>query len=154
MLLYDLTSTYFETDEDRDPDDLRQFGYSRDKRGDCRQVVIALIVTPEGYPLPPRTYRFITAWDSIWHVPLQDQRALMLKLMGMLEPEGVLAFSAGGLDVPSEHVDATMGRPTYYSTLGIPGLLQVTQDSGCICRHLEFDQHPQSHLFVVVQRRA
>jgi transposase len=51
VLLYDLTSTYFETDEDRGPDDLRQFGYSRDKRGDCRQVVIALIVTPEGLPL-------------------------------------------------------------------------------------------------------
>jgi hypothetical protein len=51
VLLYDLTSTYFETDEDRGPDDLRQYGYSRDKRGDCRQVVIALIVTPEGYPL-------------------------------------------------------------------------------------------------------
>ena len=51
VLLYDLTSTYFETDEDRGPDDLRQFGFSRDKRGDCRQVVIALIVTPEGFPL-------------------------------------------------------------------------------------------------------
>jgi transposase len=51
VLLYDLTSTYFETDEDRGSKDLRQFGYSRDKRGDCRQVVIALIVTPEGFPL-------------------------------------------------------------------------------------------------------
>jgi transposase len=51
VLLYDLTSTYFETDEGRGPDDLRQFGYSRDKRGDCRQVVIALIVSPEGFPL-------------------------------------------------------------------------------------------------------
>ena len=51
VLLYDLTSTYFETDQERGPADLRQFGYSRDKRGDCRQVVIALIVTPEGFPL-------------------------------------------------------------------------------------------------------
>jgi transposase len=51
VLLYDLTSTYFETDVERGPDDLRQFGYSRDKRSDCRQVVIALIVTPEGFPL-------------------------------------------------------------------------------------------------------
>jgi transposase len=51
VLLYDLTSTYFETDVERAADDLRQFGYSRDKRGDCRQVVIALIVTPEGFPL-------------------------------------------------------------------------------------------------------
>jgi Transposase DDE domain len=51
VLLYDLTSTYFETDQERGEGDLRQFGYSRDKRGDCRQVVIALIVTPEGFPL-------------------------------------------------------------------------------------------------------
>jgi transposase len=51
VLLYDLTSTYFETDVQRSETDLRQFGYSRDKRGDCRQVVIALIVTPEGFPL-------------------------------------------------------------------------------------------------------
>lgn len=51
VLLYDLTSTYFETDVERSPSDLRQYGYSRDKRGDCRQVVIALIVTPEGLPL-------------------------------------------------------------------------------------------------------
>lgn len=51
VLLYDLTSTYFESDVERTPEDLRQYGYSRDKRGDCRQVVIALIVTPEGFPL-------------------------------------------------------------------------------------------------------
>jgi transposase len=51
VLLYDLTSTYFETDVQRGSEELRQFGYSRDKRGDCRQVVIALIVTPEGFPL-------------------------------------------------------------------------------------------------------
>jgi len=51
VLLYDLTSTYFETDGERGADDLRQFGYSRDKRSDCRQVVIALIVTPAGLPL-------------------------------------------------------------------------------------------------------
>jgi transposase len=51
VLLYDLTSTYFETDVERGSEDLRQYGYSRDKRGDCPQVVIALIVTPEGFPL-------------------------------------------------------------------------------------------------------
>lgn len=51
VLLYDLTSTYFECDPPADPQTLRRFGYSRDKRGDCVQVVIALIVTPEGFPL-------------------------------------------------------------------------------------------------------
>lgn len=51
VLLYDLTSTYFESDPPEQPTGLRRFGYSRDKRSDCVQVVIALIVTPEGYPL-------------------------------------------------------------------------------------------------------
>jgi hypothetical protein len=51
VLLYDLTSTYFESDPPQDEDDKRRFGYSRDKRSDCVQVVIALIVTPQGFPL-------------------------------------------------------------------------------------------------------
>src|SRR5438445_5849320 len=51
VLLYDLTSTYFESDPPFPEKDKRQFGYSRDKRFDCVQVVIALVVTPEGFPL-------------------------------------------------------------------------------------------------------
>ena len=49
VLLYDLTSTYFECDPPEASK--RRFGYSRDKRSDCVQVVIALIVTPDGLPL-------------------------------------------------------------------------------------------------------
>ena len=49
VLLYDLTSTYFESDPTFS--DKRRFGCSREKRSDCVQVVIALIVTPEGFPL-------------------------------------------------------------------------------------------------------
>lgn len=51
VLLYDLTSTYFECDPPENADGLKRFGYSRDKRPDCVQVVIALIVTPEGFPV-------------------------------------------------------------------------------------------------------
>jgi transposase len=51
VLLYDLTSTYFEIDPPLGDEDKRQFGYSRDHRSDCVQVVIALIITPEGFPL-------------------------------------------------------------------------------------------------------
>jgi hypothetical protein len=51
VLLYDLTSTYFESVPPFPEDDKRKFGYSRDKRFDCVQVVIGLIVTPEGFPL-------------------------------------------------------------------------------------------------------
>jgi transposase len=51
VLLYDLTSTYFESDPPFPQGDKRRYGYSRDKRSDCVQVVIALVVTPEGFPL-------------------------------------------------------------------------------------------------------
>lgn len=49
VLLYDLTSTYFESDPPGTGK--RRYGYSRDKRSDCVQVIIALVVTPEGFPL-------------------------------------------------------------------------------------------------------
>lgn len=49
VLLYDLTSTYLEGEGEEIPK--AKHGYSRDHRGDCRQVVIALVVTPEGWPL-------------------------------------------------------------------------------------------------------
>ncbi|RPI37418.1 MAG: IS1634 family transposase, partial [Hyphomicrobiaceae bacterium] len=51
ILLYDLTSTYFEADPPFPEGDKRRFGYSRDHRPDCVQVVIALVVTPEELPL-------------------------------------------------------------------------------------------------------
>lgn len=52
VLLYDLTSTYFEVNASDLPEgSKRRHGYSRDKRPDCPQVVIALVVTPEGLPL-------------------------------------------------------------------------------------------------------
>jgi transposase len=51
VLLYDLTSTYFESDPPFPEGDKRRFGYSRDKRSDCVQVVIALVLTPEGFPI-------------------------------------------------------------------------------------------------------
>lgn len=49
VLLYDLTSTYFEGEMEQNPK--AQRGYSRDGRPDCAQVVIALVVTPDGFPL-------------------------------------------------------------------------------------------------------
>jgi hypothetical protein len=51
VLLYDLTSTYFESPPPENEDDKRRFGHSTDKRSDCVQVMIALVVTPDGFPL-------------------------------------------------------------------------------------------------------
>ncbi len=103
---------------------------------------------------PERQYKLITAWDSIWHVQLEQQHALMLKLMAALEPAGVILFTAGGLDGPDERSNACMGPLVYHSTLGVPGLLDVVRQSGCIVRHLEFDQLPEKHLCIVAQKAA
>lgn len=49
VLLYDLTSTYVEGKAEQNPKAKR--GYSRDGRPDCKQVIVALVITPEGFPL-------------------------------------------------------------------------------------------------------
>jgi transposase len=54
VLLYDLTSSYVEGAAEKDP--MMQRGYSRDHRPDCKQVVIALIVNGEGFPLSYETF--------------------------------------------------------------------------------------------------
>lgn len=57
VVLYDVTSTYFESDPNGIPEgDKRRFGYSRDKRSDCVQVLIALVVNPNGLPLGYRVW--------------------------------------------------------------------------------------------------
>jgi len=49
VLLYDLTSTYVEGEGEQNPK--AKWGYSRDGRPDCKQVIVALVITPEGFPL-------------------------------------------------------------------------------------------------------
>jgi 2-polyprenyl-3-methyl-5-hydroxy-6-metoxy-1,4-benzoquinol methylase len=103
------------------------------------------------WPLP-RQYDLISAWDSIWHIPLPAQEPVMRKLMAGLAPGGVLIFTTGGLDAPTEKVDSAMDVPVYYSVLGIPKLLRLIETCGCVCRHLEYDQYPESHLYLIVQK--
>jgi transposase len=54
LVLYDLTSTYFEGMAAEN--ELARRGYSRDHRADCKQVVVALVVTRDGFPLAHRTF--------------------------------------------------------------------------------------------------
>jgi len=54
VLLYDLTSSYVEGEAEKNP--MMRRGYSRDHRGDCKQVVVALIVNEDGFPLSYETF--------------------------------------------------------------------------------------------------
>ena len=95
VLLYDLTSTYFEIDPPAEGN--RRFGYSRDKRPDCVQVVIALIVTPEGLPLayevmPGNTADNTTLADFLARIEAQYGKANRTWVMDRGIPtEAVLA---------------------------------------------------------------
>jgi transposase len=81
VLLYDLTSTYFECDVPEEETDPRRFGYSRDKRRDCVQVIVALVVTPEGLPLAYEMFPGNTADKTT----LKDMLALIQKRYGSAE---------------------------------------------------------------------
>jgi 2-polyprenyl-3-methyl-5-hydroxy-6-metoxy-1,4-benzoquinol methylase len=102
--------------------------------------------------MPARRYDFITAWDSIWHVPLDRSEAVLRMLCGALTSGGVFIWTTGGLDGPEEKRDASMGPPVYYGVLGIPKTLQTIADAGCFCRHLEYDQFPEKHVFLIAQK--
>jgi len=99
-----------------------------------------------------RSYDFITAWDSIWHAPLAAQPKILSKLCAALSEGGVLIFTAGGLDGPDEVTNPCQGQPLYHATLGIPRLLQIIDEAGCVCRHLEYDQYPEKHIYFIVQK--
>jgi transposase len=97
VLLYDLTSTYFESPPPDDETDKRRHGYSRDKRRDCVQVIIALIVTTEGFPLayevlPGNTRDCTTLRDMLRKIEAQYGKARRIWVMDRGIPtEDVLA---------------------------------------------------------------
>ena len=84
VLLYDLTSTYFEGLCEQNPK--ARHGYSRDGRGDCRQVVIALIVTPQGFPV---AYEVLPG-NTVDSTTLRDFRAKIEQRYGTIRRTWVM----------------------------------------------------------------
>ena len=97
-------------------------------------------------------YDFITAWDSIWHIPLEQQKPVLGHLVESLNTNGVLIFSFGGTQEETTHVDNFMGPQVYYSSLGVTGFLKLFLSLDCICRHLEFEEYPGTHAYLIVQK--
>ncbi|MGH8355176.1 MAG: IS1634 family transposase [Pseudomonas sp.] len=113
VLLYDLTSTYFESPLPQDDKDKRRYGYSRDKRPDCVQVVIALIVTPEGFPLAYEVLPGNTADKTTLKVFLQKIEAQYGKA------ERIWVMDRG---IPTEEILEEMrtANPPVYYLVGTP----------------------------------
>src|SRR5712691_4265550 len=118
VLLYDLTSTYFEADPPFPEGDKRRFGYSRDHRPDCVQIVIALVVTPEGLPLayevlPGNTADNTTLRDFLARIERQYGKARRIWLMDRGIPTEVVLAEMRGADPPVQYLVGTpKGRLT------------------------------------------
>jgi len=113
VLLYDLTSTYFEVNaSDLAEGDKRRHGYSRDKRPDCPQVVIALVVTPDGLPLayevlPGNTADCTTLRMFLARIERQYGRARRVWVMDRGIPTEAVLAEMRGSDPPVQYLVGT-----------------------------------------------
>src|SRR3954471_328224 len=118
VLLYDLTSTYFESDPPFPEGDKRRYGYSRDHRSDCVQVIIALVVTPEGLPLayevlPGNTKDNTTLRGFLDRIERQYGKARRIWLMDRGVPTEAILAEMRAADPPVQYLVGTpKGRLT------------------------------------------
>jgi hypothetical protein len=110
VLLYDLTSTYFECDPPEAGK--RRHGYSRDKRSDCVQVVIALIVTPDGLPLayevmPGNTSDKTTLRDFLQRIEAQYGKAGRTWVMDRGIPTEAVLAEMRSAETPTHYLVGT-----------------------------------------------
>ena len=118
VLLYDLTSTYFESDPPFSEGDKRRYGYSRDHRSDCVQVIIALVVTPEGLPLayevlPGNTKDDTTLRGFLDRIERQYGKARRIWLMDRGVPTEAVLSEMRAADPPVQYLVGTpKGRLT------------------------------------------
>jgi len=112
VLLYDLTSTYFEANPPFPEGDKRRYGYSRDRRSDCVQVVIALVVTPEGLPLayevlPGNTSDKTTLRGFLDRIARQYGKARRIWVMDRGIPTEAVLEEMRGADPPVSYLVGT-----------------------------------------------
>jgi hypothetical protein len=126
VLLYDLTSTYFEANPPFPEGEKRRFGYSRDKRSDCVQVVIALVITPDGLPLAyevlaGNTSDKTTLKDFLARIERQYGKARRIWLMDRGIPTEAVLAEMRAADPPVQYLVGTpKGRLTKLQQRLIP----------------------------------
>jgi SAM-dependent methyltransferase len=100
----------------------------------------------------PRHYELITAWDSTFHLPLDQHEPVLRKLCAGLSTNGVLLFTCGGGEAPGQTQGEFGGRQFTYSTLGVPACVRLLWQYGCAVQHLEYDQYPENHVCVIARK--
>ena len=100
----------------------------------------------------PQSYDVITAWDSLFHLPLESHESVLRKLCEGLSPKGVLLFSCGGVEERGTIHGEFGGQRFEYSSLGVPEFARLLWRYGCAIHHLEYDQHPEKHAYFIAKK--
>lgn len=95
-------------------------------------------------------YDLILAWDSLFHLPLNEQENVLKKLCNSLKINGIIFYTFG--DAVGEHYSDWHNEKFYYSSIGINENLKILMENNCECKHLALDQFPQSHVFLIAKK--
>lgn len=98
------------------------------------------------------TFDFILAWDSLFHLPLNTQQPVLSKLCQMLSSRGVMIYSFG--NNVGEHADFWRDQEFYYSSVGITKNIDILHSNGMSLLHLELDQMPEDHAFIISKKNG
>jgi SAM-dependent methyltransferase len=100
----------------------------------------------------PQTYDLISAWDGTFHLPIAEQQPVLKKMCDGLHSNGVVMFTCGGTMGPQEISGGFAGQTFEYSTLGVNEFLRLIAKFGCTCKHVEYDQYPENHVYIIAQK--
>lgn len=107
-------------------------------------------------------FDFIVAWDSIFHLPQSAQESCIRKLSNLLNTGGTIVYTFG--DAEGDHSDLSFKDEAgnqipplkndyfVYGSIGIHGNLHALEKYDLKCLHLEIDQYPMKHVFIIAQK--
>jgi SAM-dependent methyltransferase len=96
------------------------------------------------------SFDLIIAWDSIFHVPREQQEEATVKMCRLLNPGGILLFTAG--PYAGEASGKMEGVLFEYGTIGYRGYLDVIEKMKCKIILMEEDQYPEGHMVFICQK--
>lgn len=95
-------------------------------------------------------FDLIIAWDSIFHLAQHEHEPVLKKLADLLGAGGILIYTLG--DAVGEHESDWHDDKFPYSSIGIGENLRVLMDCGLHIRHVELDQYPQKHAYIIARK--
>jgi 2-polyprenyl-3-methyl-5-hydroxy-6-metoxy-1,4-benzoquinol methylase len=99
-------------------------------------------------------FDLIVAWDSLFHLPIEHHKPILESIACWLQDDGVFISTLGHIEssLGESHSNNSMGELLHYSSIGINNYVRILMDEGCICKHIEFDQFPENHVVLIVQK--